>query len=334
MTKNNKPKKKRNNKNRTKNKKRRDSRSQQGKKVFELSYHLVLFVDILGQKEKIRQLKSVPIDDEQKEEVLKVLKDTAGVVIGTREVFKAFFDGALRERQIPRQVPKSLHDEYRVATKAEVNFRQFSDSLIISVPMHNDNEHCIPMNGIYYTLTSACAMLLYSLSAKHPIRGGIDVGVCIDIDTDEIYGAAIERAYTLESRFAEYPRILVGNELHNYLHNVANQEPKSRLGLVARELAKRCIDLIIVDSDGQYILNFLHESVLNLGEAYDNFDEQIIRPAYDFVKKNYTDYMQQENRKLGSRYGRLYEFLKTHLSRLDKLDKMMDKSGPTISVNK
>ncbi len=314
--------KKSRNKNKRKSTKRSENKAPQKKDDIMLAYHLALYFDILGQKEKIRELQDLPTDDAKKEEVVRILKETAGVVIGTRNLFKRYFESALKEREVPSELPKNLQAEYLAATRAEVNFRKFSDSLIITVPLHNNNEHCTPMNGVYFALTSACVMLLTCLAAKHPIRGGIDVGVCIDIDTDEIYGAAIERAYTLESKFADYPRILIGNELLNYLNMISNQNPKTRPGIIAKELAKKCLKLIIVDSDGQYMLHFLHESIWEIEDATYNFDELVIKPAYEFVKENYNIYMQQEKRKLGSRYGRLLGYFNIHLRRLGKQDLM------------
>ena len=46
-----------------------------------------------------------------------------------------------------------------------------------------------------------------------PLRGGIDVGLGLEITADEVYGPALERAHYLESRLADYPCVLVGDEL-------------------------------------------------------------------------------------------------------------------------
>ncbi len=48
-----------------------------------LSYYVVFFLDILGQKEKIRNLKSLPTNDKEKEDVIEILKQTVTVVRGS-----------------------------------------------------------------------------------------------------------------------------------------------------------------------------------------------------------------------------------------------------------
>jgi hypothetical protein len=55
------------------------------------------------------------------------------------------------------------------------------------------------------------------MSQGWPIRGGIELGLAMDIDNDDIYGPALARAYTLESKVAQYPRIVIGEELILYL---------------------------------------------------------------------------------------------------------------------
>jgi len=50
------------------------------------------------------------------------------------------------------------------------------------------------------------------------LRGGIDVGLATEIGPGEIYGTALERAYVLKSKEAEYQRIVIGDELCRYLN--------------------------------------------------------------------------------------------------------------------
>lgn len=62
--------------------------------------------------------------------------------------------------------------------------------------------------------------MLASLASKHPMRGGIDVGLATEIGPEEIYGTALERGYLLERDVARYPRIVIGDELWKYLNAV------------------------------------------------------------------------------------------------------------------
>jgi hypothetical protein len=57
----------------------------------------------------------------------------------------------------------------------------------------------------------------------HPIRGGIDVGLAIDIDEGEIYGPVLDHAYHLEWKVAGGPRVVVGDTCVDYLNFVTSQ---------------------------------------------------------------------------------------------------------------
>ena len=60
-------------------------------------------------------------------------------------------------------------------------------------------------------------MFLVTLVWGHPARGGLDVGLGVEIAPGEVYGAALERAYQLESEVAQHPRLVIGKELVAYL---------------------------------------------------------------------------------------------------------------------
>src|SRR5207249_12066685 len=75
----------------------------------------------------------------------------------------------------------------------------------------------------------------------------------------EIYGTALERAYLLECNVAQYPRIVIGEELWNYLNCVLREFGNRSDGLARAitAIAEKCIGLIAKDTDGQSILDYL-----------------------------------------------------------------------------
>lgn len=182
----------------------------------------------------------------------------------------------------------------------------FSDSVIIAVPLMNSDENCTAINGVYSALVATCGIGLLFLSVGIPFRAGLDVGIGTRINEKEVYGLALERAYYLENCLAEYPRYLVGDELINYLFSVENQQPKTRLGLVAKNLAGFCRRMIIQDTDGRYMLDFLGDIVQ---ETYkDSIDKDIVIAAEQFIISTYNKYIDQNNNKLSSRYYRLISY--------------------------
>jgi hypothetical protein len=77
----------------------------------------------------------------------------------------------------------------------------------------------VPVVTVFSVLSTACVVMLTALASKHPLRGGIDVGLPTEIGPGEIYGTALERAYLLKCRVAKYPRLVIGDELWRYLNS-------------------------------------------------------------------------------------------------------------------
>lgn len=63
------------------------------KNNIDVGYYLVAFVDILGQQDHLRELKSLPVrkDSEEYNSLISVLKQTYGAVAGMRKLFHSFF---------------------------------------------------------------------------------------------------------------------------------------------------------------------------------------------------------------------------------------------------
>jgi hypothetical protein len=59
-------------------------------KVYRLGYHLVIFIDVQGQRDKFKGLR-LPKTAEEHASVQQALRDTAGFVIGLREAFRKNF---------------------------------------------------------------------------------------------------------------------------------------------------------------------------------------------------------------------------------------------------
>jgi hypothetical protein len=144
------------------------------------------------------------------------------------------------------------------------------------------------------------------------MRAGLDVGVATQIDDDEIYGPALERAYYLESNLAEYPRYLVGKELVNYLLVVENQKCKTRIGQVAKGMAKYCREMIIQDSDGRFMLDFLGEKIKEMSDNV--VGQEIIISASEFVLSQVKKYTENDNAKMAARYYRLLRYFNSRKS--------------------
>ncbi len=268
--------------------------------------YLVVFFDQLGQREQLRKITGIPTSPEEERHFIEAMRKSVGRVLNIRKGFKNFFESANSYEINVNLVPPEHRDEFVASQKFDLKFYGLSDAVIIAVPLMSDDENCTAVNSIYSAFAATCGIGLLSLSVKVPMRAGLDVGVATQIDHDEIYGPGLERAYYLESQLAEYPRFIVGKELINYLIWVENQNSETRVGQVAKGMAQFCREMIIQDTDGRFMLDFLGNKIKNMSGEF--FKKEEIVSALEFVSSQYKKYLEQNNEKLASRYYRLLRY--------------------------
>jgi hypothetical protein len=274
-------------------------------------YFCVIFIDLLGQREKLRNISKIPTNKAEETQFVGLIKQSFGKVIRIRGLFDKYFETAVSYEPDTSSIRPEFPDEFCASQQAKLHFKTFSDSLTISIPLKSDaDENCAAINGIYCALVATSGIGLAALLDQAPFRAGIDVGLAAEIADQEIYGPALERAFLLESQMAEYPRFLVGNGFFNYLLYVEQQVPKRRMGQYAKNMAALCRKMIMVDSDGRMMLDFL-----NVIESLpDTFTKAEIKQASDYVSSQYRHYVEKENDKLASRYYRLMCYFKSRES--------------------
>ena len=181
-----------------------------------------------------------------------------------------------------------------------------SDSIVITVPLGGNDEHCTATNGIEVALLAICSLAVLAFGGKIAFRGGVDVGIATMLDAGEVYGPVLARAYSLENEVAEYPRFVVGSELLQYLETVIHQQPTTVFGTVAQQNAVRCKQMIVQDTDGRQMLDFLGTAVKELVGT--SLPSELVPKGYDFVHSEYEKFTKTGNEKLASRYFRLLQY--------------------------
>jgi hypothetical protein len=271
---------------------------------YTLGSYLVAFLDVLGQREKFRALR-MPKSPEEHASVGEALRQTAGFVVRLREIFKTQFAEFERGLTKLRQ---------RTNEMIRPNFVGFSDSFVTSVPLwRKDGDTLISVVAVLSALSAAGVVMLTSLASKHALRGGIDIGLATQIESDEIYGTALERAYILECREAKYPRILIGDELWNFL-NVATahfENEKTADAKANKAVVSRAMQMIANDEDGKRILDYLGE--ITRENASPKTSEVMIRPSYKFVLAEEERALKSQDTKLAERYASLRRYFESRL---------------------
>jgi hypothetical protein len=270
-----------------------------------LGYHLVAFLDVLGQRERFKALQ-LPQTPEQAAAIADVLRQTAGFVLELRKAFEqqfAIFESALTNVK--------RHTSEPILPK----FVGFSDSFVTSVPLHTDGSQLVPIVSVFSALSAAAVVMQTCLASKHPLRGGIDVGLATEIVPGEIYGTALERAYLLESKEAEYPRIVIGDELWHYL-NLALAHFQTETTPEARSIAAiigKTMELIAIDFDGKRILDYLGQVIAD--HARPGAEKgRIVKSIYAFVLAEQKRINDGNESKLIARYQAFRRYIESRLN--------------------
>lgn len=271
---------------------------------YKLGHHLVAFLDVLGQRDKFRGLQ-LPSNAEEEAQVKEVLRQTAGFVVDLRKMFQTQFEAF-----------EAGSTNMRAHTKEPVrpSFVGFSDSFVTSVPLRNDHGDLVPIVRVFSALSAAAIVMLTSLASRHPLRGGVDVGLATEIGPGEIYGTALERAYLLECKTAQYPRIVIGDELWRYLNTalVRFEKDTTPIAKSITAIVQKTIELITSDSDDRKILDYLGP-VIVLHSGPDHA-KHMVQPAYEFVLVEQKRLIAEGNVELIARYALFRSYVESRLS--------------------
>jgi hypothetical protein len=279
-----------------------------------IEHHVVCIIDVLGQKEALQEWSALPKQGESPKFV-QALKRSIGTVMAFRRAFADFF-AQFEVSHIPpstlSQLPADAQQIFRRNSECVLKWQQFSDTFVFYAPLRNASGDVSPT--ALYRMLSACAMaMLFSLAGKVAIRGGICVGLGMELTAGSFYGPALAVAHHLESEIAQSPRIVVSQEIVEFtrLKTGFSQEPK--LDQVMTAIANTCGELIALDEDGRAIIDFLGYHIRDLAGEGAQVWAQI--PALrEFVDQEVARFRAQDNPKLLLRYTRLQKYIESRIS--------------------
>lgn len=271
-------------------------------------HYMIGVFDVLGQSRKLQEQTQVPLgaDPVDLKRVVTNLKDTAGVVIGFRQLFRQFFEAAARSSGRAYSLPEPQRTEMLAAMTSNVVLWGVSDAIFVAVPLTWKRHPAARVVDVFRSLLAAGNMWLVGLSTNHPIRGGMEIGTGIDLEPGEIYGQGLEAAYHLESQVAGHPRIVVGPRCVEFLKTVKrNEGGAADVGAkLAAGGADLCLSMLREDRDGHIVVDGLSHTMLEQSQEVPDLREQFVR-AYDNVRTQWRVFHDAGNTKLASRYEAL-----------------------------
>jgi|CXWL01.1.fsa_nt_gi hypothetical protein len=132
-----------------------------------LGYYALAYFDLLGQQERLRDIRTLPNRNEPKEReaVRQALQDTYGAVLQMREYFKTSFEsyGRTRKNLDLSQLTDEQRANFLTWTNDPIRFYSFSDSLIAYIPLRANDAAKLPVRGVFGILSAAALTFTCSL---------------------------------------------------------------------------------------------------------------------------------------------------------------------------
>lgn len=254
------------------------------------------FIDLLGQRAALEGCGLAP---NSKEEFIKIAKQSVGAIQNLHCQFNHFYSAINQGPDSSRVRPE--HRELHLRMKrTQLKFQRFSDGLFSYISLVADANH-LPINGIYGLISSCGALCFLGLASGQPIRGGLDIAWGVELNQNELYGCVVARSYQLESEAAKFPRIVLGNEMMNYLHQYASMPGQELEVQYVRAMATACLEMIHQDiEDGLFCIDYLGEKFRQyIGSTVDN---QIFHDARTFIREQLDLFQSVDDKKLFDRY--------------------------------
>jgi hypothetical protein len=201
---------------------------------------VVAFIDILGFKSLLNET----VDGKGNDQEEKI--DT---VISAYEAIRDIWN--LDEKS-------ELYDTKSIDTK-KVSI--FSDCIVVSFKVEQKSE-------VFFTLLEIKWLIMRLLSRGILCRGGVSLGKFIHTD-NYLFGPALVEAYTLESKAAMYPRVILDT-------NVIDAGAENRKsGHSSSDEIGYVYSLLEQDSDGMYYIDYFSKAQEELDDPEYGFAEYV-----------------------------------------------------------
>lgn len=186
--------------------------------------------------------------------------------------------------------------------------RSFSDLVIFYTPF--DVKHELITRIRISAMLSACTcVLILENKAGTFFRGGIEIGAGTELSNGDIYGPVLNEAHRLEKDVADYPRIVIGNKLKDFiLRETQAPETGGFLNSVFMRVHNLCKKLVCLDDDGKMIVDYLGKTASELSQFQGSKARDFVKRALTKLENELNVARKECNRKLIKRYEKLQSY--------------------------
>lgn len=286
----------------------------------EVCDHITCLIDLLAQRVHLAGWSEMPLDDVLTEEMTEAIQKSAGVVYHYRQQFEEYareFNKPTIPQQMIATLPPDRQEFYYRVRATGISTQQFSDTFVVYAPLQTVQRepNVLPVFGVLF---ACCVTMLESLASGVPLRGGVDIGVGLELSKSNFYGPSLATAYHLESEVAEYPRIVACENVVEVLDAILKGDSRflgddDLLNDMTRHAAKECRELLAVDDDGSWVVDYLGNRAWEVFESLP-IEKQHLNDcrnaARDFAFTQLARFRQEGDKKHTKRYTRLCDYFR------------------------
>lgn len=278
-------------------------------KTINVGYYFVAFIDIVGQRDRLKQWVKLPSNEGENENVARILRDTSEYVRELRVKFDEYFEAIAASTSLLDHLTPGQRAWAEQRKKMTLWRRGFTDSYFMTIPCGYESSWGAHSLAIYICLFSICGLFIWALAKKRPFRGAAEVGLGTEISEQEVYGPVNVRVSELETD-AGYPRIVVGNGLLNHLDDLDERCLDNLEGKHTKHCIQDCRSLITIDHTDTPILDPMGEGVKSVKGA---IDPRMVKLAYEFAVRQ-EKFFGHSNEKLHKYYNHLRKYCESRLA--------------------
>jgi len=283
-------------------------------------YYIVCVIDVLGQSQELQKWKHLPTTAEEEAVFKSGLKKTRGTIDGLRDGIEEYFKSFVADPSSLQPVDAIERERFEISRRwSDVEFHlvQFSDTFLIYSPLANPHGDLNIRTLLGFL--GACAMIMaIGLAGKVALRGALCVGTGLKVpgeSHDQFYGPALAEAHYLESKVAQYPRIVVSSDILDLIYPKVDTSTVPLVNIAHRNYLNSCRSLVTKDGDGLYIVDFLGEFMReNLQASAEGDWRRVISSLEEFVDGQFEFFQKQGNLVLGPRFGRLKTYIESRIT--------------------
>lgn len=281
------------------------------RKLLKPQKYLVLYLDFLGQKEFFKRITDLEPGDEIKEK-LTLVSDSARRAIGGAKLLSEALEknaGAifadLSRRGVHPYCEAPLEWFKYEMNCSRAGIQQFSDGTMIHIPLNDDIIPVVLPSWMF----AICRLFLRCVYDGALPRGGMTIGEGLETEEGILYGPVVDRVGHLEGAVARYPRIVISDDLFDYMDRIS-----------VDCIAPHPLKMVEVDADGSYILNYLSLDFLQCPIHGEEKDAcwQHVRYLHWFVRNELGRHRNQGDGELFRRYRMWDAYSLRHEKELSK----------------